>query len=130
MKKLVEVVGALIWDEQGRFMICQRGANKARPLMWEFVGGKVEKGETQEQALIRECEEELSIEIKPYHKFFSTKFDYPDIDIELNIYESKIISGKPILNEHNDLRWIKLEEAKNYGFCPADIPVVEEILKK
>ena len=59
---MVEVVAALIWD-QNKFMICQRPANKARGLLWEFVGGKVEPGETKEQALIRECQEELAIKL-------------------------------------------------------------------
>ena len=59
---MVEVVAALIWDKE-RFLICQRPANKARALLWEFVGGKVEAGESLQEALIRECREELSISV-------------------------------------------------------------------
>lgn len=68
LKQVVEVVAALIWDKD-KFLICQRSANKARGLLWEFVGGKVEKGETKERALIRECKEELSITVEPHGVF-------------------------------------------------------------
>ena len=125
MDKIVEVVAALIWDK-GKFLICQRPANKARGLLWEFVGGKVENGETKEQALIRECNEELAITVKPHDIFTQVKHEYPDITIRLTLFNCSIVRGQLQLLEHHDMRWITPAEIPNYEFCPAD----KEILKK
>ena len=125
---IVEVVAALIWNGE-KFMICQRPANKKRGLLWEFVGGKVEKGETKEQALIRECKEELDIDIEVGSEFISTKHTYPDITINLTVFNSSIVNGKPTLLEHNDLKWITKNEIPNYNFCPADEVILKEIKK-
>ena len=122
---MTEVVAALIWDGE-KFMICQRPAHKMRGLLWEFVGGKVEKGETKEQALIRECREELDIELKVNGLFMDVVHEYPDLTVHLSIFNSEISSGEPKKLEHNDIKWITPEEIPNYDFCPAD----EEILKR
>ncbi len=122
---MTEVVAALIW-ENDRFMICQRPAHKARGLQWEFVGGKVEKGESLEAALIRECREELGITVKVGEVFFDVAHEYPDLTVHLTLFSSAIASGTPQLLEHNDLQWITANEIDSYDFCPAD----EEILKK
>ncbi len=124
-KPFVEVVAALIWDKE-KFLICQRPANKARGLLWEFVGGKVEQGETKEQALIRECQEELAITVEPHEIFTEVTHDYPDITVHLTLFNCAISRGQPQLLEHNDMRWITSAKITNYEFCPAD----EEILKK
>lgn len=118
-----DVVAALIWDAD-RFMICQRPAHKARGLLWEFVGGKTEPGETKEEALIRECREELGITVAPGTVFMELDHIYPDITIHLTLFNCSIADGEPRLLEHNDLRWIRVSEIDNYEFCPAD----EEIL--
>lgn len=128
MMNIVEVVAALIWNGE-KFMICQRPANKKRGLLWEFVGGKVEKGESKEQALIRECKEELDIEIAVDSEFISTKHTYPDITINLTVFNARIVSGRPILLEHNDLKWITKNEIQKYNFCPADEVILEKIKK-
>ncbi len=122
---MVEVVAALIWDKN-RFMICQRPAHKARGLLWEFVGGKVEAGETKPQALIRECREELDIGLSVGPLYMELVHEYPDITVRLSLFEARIAEGTPKLLEHNDLRWITPEEIPDYDFCPAD----EEILAK
>lgn len=122
---MTEVVAALIWDED-KFMICQRPAHKARGLLWEFVGGKVEKGETGPRALVRECREELDVEINVGDIFMQTVHEYPDITIRLTLYNAAISAGTPKLIEHNDIKWITTAQIDNYTFCPAD----EEILKK
>ena len=122
---MVEVVAALVWDGP-RFMICQRPAHKARGLLWEFVGGKVEAGETKREALIRECREELAVEVEPGEVFFEVDHVYPDLTVHLTLFDAKIVRGEPQLLEHADLRWILPAEIPNYDFCPAD----EEILKK
>ena len=95
---MTQVAAALIWDKD-RFLICQRPAHKARGLLWEFVGGKVEAGETAEQALIRECQEELGIVIQVKDRFMSVIHEYPDISIELILFNAAIISGVPQLLE-------------------------------
>jgi len=122
---MTEVVAALIWDKD-KFMICQRPAHKARALMWEFVGGKVEPGETKEQALIRECQEELAITLSVDNVFMDVVHEYPDISVHLTLFNASITDGIPQLLEHNDIQWITSKEIPNYDFCPAD----EEILKK
>lgn len=122
---MVEVVAALIWDKE-TFMICQRPAHKARGLLWEFVGGKVEKGETKEQALIRECEEELAVRISVGEVFMDVVHEYPDITVHLTLFHATIAEGVPQKLEHNDIAWITPEEILGYAFCPAD----EEILAR
>ena len=101
----VEVVAALIWNGH-KFLICQRPAHKARGLLWEFVGGKVEEGETKEQALIRECMEELGITVEPYGVFTEITHEYPDMAIHLTLFNCSILQGKPQLLEHHDMKWI------------------------
>lgn len=122
---MTQVVAALIWDGT-RFLACQRPANKARGLLWEFVGGKVEPGESRQQALIRECREELDVTITVGEIFMELDHVYPDLTIHLTIFHATIAEGMPKRLEHNDLRWITVEEIDCYPFCPAD----EEILKK
>ena len=121
---MTEVVAALIWDGD-RFLACQRPAHKARGLLWEFVGGKVEPGETREQALVRECREELGVTVAPLGVFCQVRHRYPDLEVELTLFHAKITQGTPQKLEHNDIRWITVEEIGRYPFCPAD----EEILK-
>ena len=123
--KITEVVAALIW-QGNKFMICQRPAHKARGLLWEFVGGKVEPGETKEQALIRECREELAVTLAVGDVFMDVVHEYPDITVHLTLFNATIAKGEPQKLEHNDIRWIAPSEIPNYEFCPAD----EEILAK
>ena len=122
---MTEVVAALIWDEN-RFLACQRPAHKARGLLWEFVGGKVEPGETREQALIRECQEELAVTVAVQDVFMEVDHVYPDLTVHLTLFNASIAEGIPQKIEHNDLRWITVEEIDQYVFCPAD----EEILRR
>lgn len=126
--RVTEVVAALIWD-QDRFLICRRPAHKARGLLWEFVGGKVEAGETGQQALARECQEELDISLVVGELFMDVTHAYPDITVHLRLYEAVIASGEPKLLEHCDLRWITPAEMGDYEFCPADEEIVERIEK-
>lgn len=126
MKSYIEVVAALIWDGN-KFLICQRPANKARGLLWEFVGGKVEKGETREQALIRECQEELAITVEPHEIFTEVTHEYPDITVHLILFNCSILRGQPQLLEHNAMAWITPAEIPNYEFCPADVEILKRI---
>jgi 8-oxo-dGTP diphosphatase len=101
-------------------MICQRPASKARGLLWEFVGGKVEPGETKEQALIRECREELDVTLSIGSEFMDVVHEYPDITVHLTLFSATIAEGVPQKLEHNDIRWITPTEIPQYEFCPAD----------
>ena len=123
---MTEVVAALIWDKD-KFMICQRPANKARGMLWEFVGGKVEPGETKEQALIRECREELAITLSVGDVFMEVDHVYPDLTIHLTLFNAAIASGTPQKLEHNDIRWITVEEIPEYEFCPADKTILQKL---
>lgn len=123
---MTEVVAALIWDKD-KFMICQRPANKARGMLWEFVGGKVEPGETKEQALIRECREELAITLSVGDVFMEVDHIYPDLTIHLTLFNAAIASGIPQKLEHNDIRWITVEEIPEYEFCPADKTILQKL---
>ena len=122
---MVEVVAALIWDKD-KFMICQRPPHKTRALLWEFVGGKVEPGETKQRALIRECREELAVTISVGDVFMDVIHDYPDMTVHLTLFNATIAEGIPQKLEHNDIKWITPGEIDKYDFCPAD----EEILKR
>ena len=123
---MTEVVAALIWDKD-KFMICQRPATKARALLWEFVGGKVEPGETKEQALIRECQEELAITLNVGSEFMAVMHEYPDISVHLTLFNATISEGVPQKLEHNDIRWITVNEISQYKFCPADEAILQRL---
>lgn len=127
-ERMTEVVAALIRDAD-RFLICQRPASKARGLLWEFVGGKVEPGESRQEALIRECREELAITVGVGDIFTEVTHTYPDLTIHLTVFYAEITAGSPRKLEHNDLRWIRLDELDRYAFCPADRPIVEKLRK-
>lgn len=123
---MVEVVAALIQDGD-KFMICQRPAHKARGLLWEFVGGKVEPGETKEQALIRECQEELAIGVSVGKAYMEVTHEYPDLTVHLTLFETQIAEGTPQKLEHQDIRWITLDKIPQYQFCPADEVILHKL---
>ncbi len=123
---MTEVVAALIWAGD-KFMICQRPAHKARGSLWEFVGGKVEPGETKEQALIRECQEELAIEVSVGKTYMEVTHEYPDLTVHLTLFEAQIVAGTPQKLEHNDIRWIMPAEISQYQFCPADEVILRRL---
>ena len=128
MTDMTEVVAALIWDND-KFMICQRPATKSCALLWEFVGGKVEPGETKEQALIRECQEELAITLSVADAFMDIVHEYPDITVHLTLFNATIANGVPQKLEHNDIKWITPAEIPQYNFCPADTEILTRIIE-
>ncbi len=128
MKK-AEVVAALIWREN-RFLICQRPKNKARALLWEFVGGKVEAGETKEEALARECREELDLAVSVGRVFAEVTHEYPDLTVHLTLFFCTIAAGEPKLLEHCDMKWILPAEIPNFAFCPADETILEKLMRE
>lgn len=123
---ITDVVAALVWDGD-RFLACQRPAHKARGLLWEFVGGKVEPGETLQNALIRECQEELAVTVRVGEVFMTLVHEYPDITVRLTLFNATITSGFLQKLEHNDIRWITTKEIDNFAFCPADVEILEKL---
>ena len=128
MTIMIEVVAALIWDGD-RFLICQRPENKERGLLWEYVGGKVEPGETKQEALIRECREELDFTITVGDVFMDVVHEYPDITVHLTLFHASIAEGTIRLLEHNAIAWITPAEIPDYDFCPADEDINKQIIK-
>ena len=126
---MTEVVAALVW-RGNKFMICQRPAHKARGLLWEFVGGKVEPGETKEQTLIRECQEELAVTLSVGEVFMDVVHEYPDLTVHLTLFNAIIADGEPQKLEHNDIQWITPSEIPSYAFCPADEEILVEIIER
>ena len=127
-RKVTEVVAALIWQDD-KFMICQRPAHKARGLLWEFVGGKVDPGESKQQALIRECREELAVEVSVGDVFMEVLHEYPDLLVWLTLFNSAIVSGEPQMLEHNDIQWITVEQIPDFDFCPADVDILKKLME-
>ena len=125
-RPVTEVVAALIWDGD-RFMACQRPAHKARGLLWEFAGGKVEPGETREEALIRECREELAVTLEVGDVFMDVTHVYPDLTVHLTLFHAAIAEGVPQKLEHNDIRWLRVTDIPDYPFCPADVEILERL---
>ena len=125
---MTEVVAALIWKGD-QFMICQRPAHKARGLLWEFVGGKVEPGETREEALVRECREELAVTVSVGDVFMEVTHQYPDLTVHLTLVHASILQGEPQMLEHHDIRYITPAEIPQYDFCPADEVILQRLIQ-
>lgn len=124
--KITEVVAALLRDGE-RFMICQRPAHKTRGLLWEFVGGKLEEGENKEEALRRECMEEIGVDIEVQDIYMDVIHDYPDMKVHLTLFNARILEGSPRMIEHNDIKWITPAQIPEYDFCPADVDILKKL---
>lgn len=125
--KHVEVVGALIVDGD-KFFICQRSSVMSLPLLWEFPGGKVEFGESNEVALVREINEELSCDINVVRHINTSFYEYDNFTINLSVYECTLIGNKkPIIEEHSASAWISLDQFDDYNFTPAGGPAIKQI---
>lgn len=125
---MTQVVAALI-ERDGKLLICQRPAHKARSLLWEFAGGKVEAGETAQQALIRECREELDVTVLVGEPYMRVEHVYPDISVELTLFRAAIERGEPRPLEHAQLRWVTREELPAFDFCPADEEIIASLAR-
>ncbi len=123
---MTEVAAALIRCGN-RFMICRRPEGKKQALLWEFPGGKTEPGESMEEALIRECREELDITVVPRDIFAEAEYAYPEGSVHLTLFNAEITAGVPKKLEHSDIRWVTAEEMAQYDFCPADRGFLEKI---
>lgn len=127
MKKPERNVATALIRENEKILICQRPPYKGNPLKWEFVGGKTEEGESFEEALARECMEELKITVRVGEKLISTDHEYSDIIAHIALFEAEIISGSPVMTEHVDMKWILPSEIVNYDFCTADNTFIEMV---
>ena len=123
---VTQVVAALIWQGD-RFLICRRPAHKTRGLLWEFVGGKVEPGETKRQALVRECREELAVTVRADDVYMQVVHPYPDMTVELTLFHAAIVEGEPQLLEHCEIAWIMPDEIDRYDFCPTDVEILAKL---
>ena len=126
---MVDVVAALLWQDD-RFLICRRPPHKARGLLWEFVGGKVQPGESKADALIRECREELAVTVIPEGIFMEVDHVYPDLTVHLTLFHARIAEGVPQKLEHNDIRWLRVDEIGDYVFCPADVEILQRLTEE
>ncbi|MBS4202162.1 (deoxy)nucleoside triphosphate pyrophosphohydrolase [Bacillus sp. FJAT-49732] len=127
MKKDIHVVGAVIVDN-GKILCAQRGASKILPLKWEFPGGKIEKGETPQDALKREIKEEMHCEIEVGEQMEHTVYEYHFGIVHLTTYICKLIDGKPKLTEHVAIQWLLPDELQTLDWAPADIPTIKKLI--
>lgn len=123
------VVAALLRRE-GKILICRRPEGKARALLWEFAGGKVEPNETPEEALVRECREELGVTVKVGEVYARLTHTYPDITVRLILFSCTLEEGEPQRLEHAALKWVSPAELLQYEFCPADAAIVEKLSRE
>ena len=127
---MIDVVAAVIRDNEGKILIAQRNFMKSQGGLWEFPGGKIEQNETREQAIIREIKEEMDIDIQ-VERYISEKiFNYPDKSINLIALECKKISGEIKLIEHEDIKWVEKNDLKKFEFAPADEFIINAIIDK
>jgi 8-oxo-dGTP diphosphatase len=123
-------VTAAIIRKNEKVLICQRKAGGNCSFLWEFPGGKLEVNETLEECLIRECKEELDIDIAVKDVFAKTSYQFPDQEIAFTFFNAELVSGTIILNVHNDYKWVLPKELSNYDFCPADVEILEKLVNE
>lgn len=126
-KKYIRVVGAVIMNDDDEILCAQRPEGKNLALKWEFPGGKVEKGETETGALVRELDEEMECRIDVLDKITTTVYEYDFGIVELTTYYAKILSGEIKMLEHVDMKWMNRENIDALDWAPADIPAIELI---
>jgi 8-oxo-dGTP diphosphatase len=124
--KEVRVVAALIPKGPG-YLVQQRPPGKSRANLWEFPGGKVEPGETDEAALRRECREELDVELEVGRRLWGTRHAYPDLTVTLELYAARVVSGQPRPLGAQAIRYCTFDEMQALPFCEADLPLLEAL---
>ena len=121
-------VTAAIFCKNGKYLICQRAHDDALPLLWEFPGGKVEEGESLEQCIVRECKEELDVDVRVLGEFGRTSYSHAGNELVFSFFTAEIISGELTVNVHEQIRWVSASELKDYAFCPADVEIVGKLI--
>lgn len=130
MKKIVKVVGAIIENDQKEILCALRSKDMSLPGLWEFPGGKIEEGETLEEAIVREIKEELNCDIEFVSIFNDNTHEYDNVIVNLITLKCKLINGIPKSNEHAKLLWLSKEYLNTLVWAPADVPAVNELLKE
>ena len=128
--KLVLVAAGALIDTDGRILIAQRPEGRSMAGLWEFPGGKAEDGETLEQCIIRECQEELGVDIKVCGEVGKTSYPHGSSDMEFTFFSAEIIGGTLTTIIHEKINWVPAENLKDYTFCPADVEIVEKLVNK
>ena len=126
----IEVSAAIFSNERDEILICRRGPGGNCAFLWEFPGGKREPGESFENCLIRECREELEVEIEVGELFMRTDYDYPEYSVRLLFFKAKIRSGVLKMDVHSAMQWVPREELERHEFCPADRDVVRKLAQE
>ena len=129
MKKTVRVVGAIILSEADEVLCALRSPEMSLPNYWEFPGGKIEVGESIQEAVIREIKEELNCEIEAFDIFNDYTHEYEHIFVNLITVMCKLVNGIPTASEPAELKWIPKQDLKSLHWAPADIPAVELLSK-
>ena len=127
---MLRVSAAIIKNSDNEILICRRGPGGSCAFLWEFPGGKIEPGESPEECLVRECLEELEIDIEVLDLFEHTKYSYPERDIEFMFFRVSLTKGVPAPFVHDSIKWVSPYRLKEYEFCPADVFVVERLAKE
>ena len=128
IKKTVHVVGAIIENDNKEILCALRGPEMTLPNYWEFPGGKVERGESKQEALKREIQEELGCTIEVFDHVEDTTYEYEQVIVRLETFRSKISNGTPEASEHAEIRWLPRRELNSLNWAPADIPAINKIL--
>ncbi|NRD79781.1 (deoxy)nucleoside triphosphate pyrophosphohydrolase [Bacillus sp. BRMEA1] len=128
MKKNIYVVGAII-IQNGKILCAQRGANKSLPFKWEFPGGKIEKGESPQEALYREINEEMRCKIEIHEQVEHTVYEYDFGIVHLTTFACKLLEGEPVLTEHVSIKWLVPNELDSLDWAPADVPAIKKLLE-
>ncbi|KZL88598.1 (deoxy)nucleoside triphosphate pyrophosphohydrolase [Clostridium magnum] len=130
MKKLIKVVGAIVENDNNEILCALRSPKMSLPNMWEFPGGKVEKGENLSQAIEREIREELGCTVVASDVFNDNTHEYDTFIVNLITVKCKLVSGTPTANEHSKLIWLKRDNLTSLKWAPADIPAVEQLVSE
>ncbi|MGD8189827.1 (deoxy)nucleoside triphosphate pyrophosphohydrolase [Brevibacillus ginsengisoli] len=128
--KQVDVVGAVIVNEEHKILAALRSKQMSLPGMWEFPGGKIEKGEMPQDSLIREIREELECDIEVGELVSDSVYEYPTVKVRLITYFAKVVGGVPQASEHEELRWITRDELNSLQWAPADLPTIDELRRE
>ena len=126
---MIHVTAGVIRKDD-RVLIARRPPGDALEGLWEFPGGKIEKGESSETCLARELHEELGIVVRVGRHLGSNTHAYPDKTVELLFFEVALVEGTPHPHEHDCMAWVTIPELSQYTFAPADVPFVEELLRR
>lgn len=128
MKKNIHVVGAVIVENE-KILCAQRGPGKVLPFKWEFPGGKIEEGETPQEALRREIDEEIKCKVEIGDQIEHTVYEYDFGIVQLTTFYCKLIKGKPVLTEHAAIKWLSPDQLNSLDWAPADIPAIEKLAR-